>query len=250
MGFGILFIGYALTFGSVFFTTYMFLDIIGCAVMIGALVMLCQYNRAFKYPSMAAGILAFVYAAAAAMRFMGYGGPVGDEVKLIGERIYSCIQTYALTVASLVFYMALLYAVAKLAIEVELPEIAKRCKAYIIVFASYSALWVLFGALSDKVAASSVRVYNVISAGLTLFSGVWFIMMFLLIMSCMKWIAPADVLEAEARGEEGDDGILAKLGSKLDGIQKAVSVPREEKEAAKLRRELDEAEKHGEDNKE
>lgn len=243
MGFGILFIGYALTFGSVFFTTYLFCDLIGCAVMIGAFVILCQYQRVFKYPAMATGILAFVYAAAAAMRLMGYGTPSETETELIGEKIYAVIQTYAITVAALAFYVLLLYAISKLAKEVELPDIAKRCKVYIIVFAVYSALWVLFDLLGDRVAAASVRVYNVTASGLTLFNGIWLIMMILLIMSCMKWIAPAEVLEAEARGEEGDGSMLTKIGLKLDRLQQTVNTPREEKEAKKLRRELDKAEK-------
>ncbi len=243
MGFGILFIGYILTFGSVFFTTYLFCDLIGCAVMIAAFVMLSQYQRVFKYPAMATGVLAFVYAAAAAMRFMGYGTPSEAEAELIGEQIYIAIQTYAITVAALAFYVLLLYAISKLATEVELPSIAKRCRVYIIVFAVYFVLWVLFDLLSERVAEASVRVYNVTASGLTLFNGIWLIMILLLIMSCMKWMAPAEVIEAEARGEDGDGSVLTKIGLKLDRLQETVNTPREKKEADKLRRELDKADK-------
>ena len=105
MGFGILFIGYMLTFGSLFFTMYLYADIIGCAVMIAALLMLCRYNRAFRFPLMATGVLGFVYAAAAAMRLMGYGTPSAEEEFLIGEKVYAVIQTYVLGTVSLLFYV-------------------------------------------------------------------------------------------------------------------------------------------------
>lgn len=247
MGFGILFIGYAVTFGSAFFTLYLFADIIGCAVMLAAFLMLCQYQRAFKYTAMATGVLGFVYAAAAALRLMGYGTPSAEESELIGERIYSIIQSYVLTGVTLLFYALLLYAIAKLATEVELPDIAKRCRNYMIVFAAYSAVWVLFTLFSDRVAAASVRVYNVTASGLILFNGIWLIMIALLIMSCMKWIAPAEVLDAEARGEEGDTSLLTRIGVKLDRIQDSVRTPREEKEAQKLKQELERAEKSREE---
>ncbi|MBQ7827056.1 MAG: hypothetical protein IJ386_02190 [Clostridia bacterium] len=68
-------------------------------------------------------------------------------------------------------------------------------------------------------------------------------MIALLIMSCMKWIAPADVLEAEARGEEGDTSLLTRIGVKLDRIQESARTPREDKEAEKIRLELERAEK-------
>ncbi|MBQ7827055.1 MAG: hypothetical protein IJ386_02185, partial [Clostridia bacterium] len=122
---------------------------------------LCQYERTFKYTAMATGVLGFVYAAAAALRLMGYGTPSAEEAKLIGEQIYSIIQSYVLTAVTLAFYVLLLYAIAKLAREVELPDIAKRCRNYIIVFAAYSAIWVLFTLFSDRVAAASVCAYNV-----------------------------------------------------------------------------------------
>lgn len=247
MGLGILFVGYMLTFGSLFFTTYLYADIIGCAVMIAALLMLCQYQRAFKYPLAATGVLAFVYAAAAAMRLMGYSTPAEGEAMLLGERIYSALQTYAVTVASFLFYAALLYAIARLATDVELPHIAKRCRGYMITFGVYFAVWVLFAALSERVAAASVRVYNVTAAGLTLFNGIWLIMMVLLLMSCMKWIAPAEELEAERMGKEEEAaqaGLLKRIGLKLDRLQEIANTPREEKEAEKLRRELEAAEKN------
>lgn len=243
MGFGILFIGYLITFGSAFFTVYLFADIIGCAVMLAAFLMLYRYHRAFKYTAMSTGLLTFVYGAATVLRLMGYGTPSEEEAGLIGERIYSVIQNYVLTAVTLAFYILLLYAIAKLAEEVELHDIAKRCRNYVIAFAAYSALWVLFTVFSERIAAASVRVYNVTASGLVLFNGIWLIMIMLLIMSCMKWIAPAEVLEAEARGEEGDTSLLTKIGVKLDKIQESARTPREDKEAEKLRHELDRAEK-------
>lgn len=249
MGFGILFIGYMLTFGSLFFTTYLYADIIGCGVMIVASLMLARYQKSFKFVAMTSGVLAFVYAAAAAMRLMGYGTPPEAEAVLLGEQIYMAIQMYAVSIASLLFYASLFFAVAKLAKEVDLPHIVKRCNIYIVVFGIYFTVWALFSAFAEKVAAASVRVYNVTASGLVLFNGIWLIMVVLLLMSCMKWIAPAEEVEAEERGEEVKGNLLTRIGIKLDKIQETANTPREEKEARKMRAELEAAEKSAADSK-
>ena len=67
-------------------------------------------------------------------------------------------------------------------------------------------------------------------------------MVVLLIMSCMKWIAPAEELEAEKEGEEESAGFLKRIGLKLDRLQERVNTPLEDREAEKLRQELDRAE--------
>ncbi len=251
MGFGILFLGYALTFGSAFSTTYIFGDIIGCILMLVSFALLWRYDKAFKRPAMATGFLTAVYAASAALRFMGYGNVLleGAETELLGEKIYTFIQSYVMIGATLLFYITLLYAIAMIAVDVGLTDISRRCVKYMLTFVVYAIVWVLFDLLSERIAGASVRVYNVMSSGLTLFSGIWLIMMAVMIMSCMKWIAPAEVLEAEARGEEGDTSVLTKIGTKLDKIQETMNTPREEKEARKLKSELEHSEKLNEKDK-
>lgn len=239
MGFGILFIGYAITFGSAFFSMYFFADIVGCLVMIVSLVMLMQYQRSFKYSAMAAGVLIMIYAAAAAMRMMGYGS-AGDgvEAALMGEQIYVWVQ-YAVSVTALLFDLLLLMSIARLAREVDLPEIAGRCRVWLIVLGVYFALWIFFSTLQEQILAASVRVYNVLGSGLNLFHAVWLVMMVVILLSCLKWIAPAEVVEAEQRGESIGDNAITKLGEKLIEIENRAKTPREKKEAEKMKRELD-----------
>ncbi len=243
MGFGIFLIGYAITFGSAFFSTYLFLDIIGCLVMAASLFMLSAYQKTFRLTSAASVILCLAYAASAAMRMMGYGTPAEGEALLLGEQIYVCVVSYAIPLMSLVFHSFFLVSVSRLAEEVELPNIEKRCRGYMVVLGGYFALYFGFNAFSANIAASSVRVYNVLASGLNLFHAIWLLMMLFMILSCMKWIAPAEEVEAEERGERANDGILARVGEKLDRIQERARTPREVKEEEKLRRELEEAER-------
>jgi len=238
MGFGILFLGYLLTFGSAFFTMYLFGDIVGCAVMIGAFVMLSQYCKMFKYAISATGVLCSFYVFAAALRMMGYGTPAENEVLLRGERLYSLLQ-YVLPVVTMGFYFVLLLAIAKLATDVELPDLAKRSYTYIKVYSVYFGMWVLFNLLDTRIAAASVRVYNVTAAGLALFNGVWLIMMVVHILSCLKWIVPEEQAEAEQTGDDSADGLLTRIGDRLNKIQEKARTPREKKEEERLRRELD-----------
>lgn len=244
MGFGILFIGYLITFGSAFFSMYLFCDIIGCLVMLGGLIMLSTYHRSFRITSGATALLAVVYGVCAAMRVMGYGL---SEKSGAWATFYTVLQNYILPIAALMFYASLFYAVASLASEVGLPDIAKRCRAYIAVFAVYSAAWLLFYILGDRIASASVRVYNVTASGLTLFNAVWLLMTAFLIMSCMKWIAPEEAVRAEEKGESL--GILGRIGDRLDRIQAAVNTPKEKKRERSLRDELSHAEKLSEDSK-
>lgn len=244
MGFGILFIGYLITFGSAFFSTYLFCDIIGCIVMLGGLIMLSAYHKAFRLTSAATSLLTVVYGISAVMRVMGFG--LSESVGM-GETAYGIVQNYLLPFASLLFYISLLYAVSRLAAEVGLSDIAKRCRLYIAVFAVYSTVWLLFFILKDRIASSSVRVYNVTASGLTLFNAVWLLMTAFLIMSCMKWIAPEEAVKAEENGES--IGILGKIGARLDRIQAAVNTPKEKKKERDLCNELSHAEKLSENGK-
>lgn len=239
MGFGILFLGYLLTFGSAFFSMYLFGDIVGCAVMIGAFVMLSQYCRMFRQAAIAAGVLCSFYVTAAVMRMMGYGTPEGEAVYLIGERLYVALQ-YVIAVATLVFCYVLLIAIAKQAVDVELPDIAKRSRLYMTVYGVYFFLWCIFNLFSEKIADASVVVYNVMASGLVLFSGVWIIMMSAQILSCLKWIAPEEQVEAEESGDDSKDNVLTRIGDRLNKIQEKARTPREKKEQERLRRDIEE----------
>lgn len=237
MGFGILFIGYAITFGSAFISTYFFGDIIGCIIMTVALGLLSQYCRMFRYTAISAGGLCAVYAASAVMRMMGYGTPSETETFLIGEQIYQWIQ-YILPVVTLVFYCLLIMSVAKIAKDVELLDLVKRCGVYLGIFAAYAVAFALFFFFSERVAETSVRAYNVIASGLSLFQAIWMLMMFALILSCLKWIAPEEQIEAENRGEDYNEGVLAKIGGVLDDLQEKAYTPKDEKDEQKLLREF------------
>ncbi len=239
MGFGIFLIGYAITFGSAFFTTYLFLDIIGCLIMAASLIMLTGYQKAFRFSAAASGVLCLVYMASAALRMMGYGTPAEGEMSLLGEKIFMLVSSYAIPLVSLTFHAFFLYAVSKLAIEVELPDIVKRCKTYMTVLAGYFGVYFFFNVLHERIAASSVVVHNVLASGLNLFHAIWLLMMMFMILSCLKWIAPAEDVAAEERGERANDGILARVGEKLDHIQERARTPREKKEEEKLRRDLE-----------
>lgn len=248
MGFGVFLIGYAITFGSAFFSTYLFLDIIGCVIMAASLFMLSAYQKSFRVTSAASVVLCLTYAASAVMRMMGYGAPAAGEELLVGEQVYTYVVSYAVPVVSLIFHSLFLIAVLKLAIEVELPDIAQRCRLYTVVIGGYFVVYFGFTAFAEAIAASSVKVHNVLAAGLQLFHAIWLLMMLFMILSCLKWIAPAEDVEAEERGERANDGILARVGEKLDNIQERARTPREVKEEEKLRRELEEAERAAAEN--
>ena len=243
MGFGIFLIGYAITFGSAFFSTYMFLDIVGCIIMAVSVFMLSAYQKSFRFASAASAVLCLVYVASAVLRMMGYSTPEEGQESLIGEQVYFYVASYGAPLASLAFHALLLRAMAKLSVEVELPHITKRCRTYVLILGGYFSLYFIFNILGDRIAVASVRVYNVLAAGLNLFHAIWLIMMLFMILTCLKWIAPAEEVEAEERGERANDGILARVGEKLDHIQERARTPREVKEEEKLRREMEEAAK-------
>ncbi|MBE6708608.1 MAG: hypothetical protein E7578_05125 [Ruminococcaceae bacterium] len=239
MGFGIFLIGYAITFGSAFFSTYLFLDIIGCLIMAASLIMLTGYQKTFRFSAAASGVLCLAYMASAALRMMGYGTPADGQEVLVGEQVLVWVSSYIIPLVSLTFHAFFLYAVSKLALEVELPDIVGRCKTYMTVLVGYFGIYFFFNVLHERIAEASVRVHNVLAAGLNLFHAVWLLMMMFMILSCLKWIAPAEDVAAEERGERANDGILARVGEKLDRIQERARTPREKKEEEKLRRDLE-----------
>ena len=239
MGFGIFLIGYAIAFGSAFFSTYLFLDIIGCLIMAASLIMLTGYQKAFRFSAAASGVLCLTYMASASLRMMGYGTPPEGQEALLGEQVFIWVSSYMIPLVSLTFHAFFIYAVSKLAFEVELPDIVKRCKTYMSVLCGYFGLYFFFNVFHENIAAASVRVHNVLAAGLNLFHAVWLLMMMFMILSCLKWIAPAEDVAAEERGERANDGILARVGEKLDNIQERARTPREKKEEEKLKRDLE-----------
>ena len=91
MGFGILFVGYALAIGSTYYGTYFFGDVIGGVIMLLAFLKLRQYERSFVASAAASAGYSLICGASAVMALMGYADE-SISPELIGAQVFAVIQ--------------------------------------------------------------------------------------------------------------------------------------------------------------
>jgi len=230
MGFGILFIGYFITFGAAFYSIHA-LSAVGAVVMAAGMWLLSRYCKSFLGGIYCAGVMALLQGCATALRFMGYGTPSPEESGLIGEIIYEWML-YAVLIAQTAFLVFLLLGIAKLAGEVGLVEIKRSSLKNLIVYGLYAVAWMIFFPLGERIYEISPRVFTATYTFLNLLSIIWFVMMLMLVFKCLSDIVPEEK-DAAINVEEAEaavPGIFTKVGDTFKRILTRVYTPKEVRE--------------------
>lgn len=199
MGFGLLFIGYALAFafsisstsiGSAGITLsavpYFFSDVLGGLIMTYALAKLSAYNKKFRYALIIALVFSLLSAFSAVNRFF---------LHLSDPWLLKFTESF-LAASIIVFHAALFIGIISIAKEVRLPKIVFKSRRNLIIMILYFTLYTLSLLSHDFVESTYPNASRYLYLFLTLFQYVWLFMNLLLIGSCLKWI-----------GEEGEDSV-------------------------------------------
>lgn len=221
MGFGILFVGYALAIGSTYYGTYFFGDVIGGVIMLFAFLKLRQYDRSFIASAAASAAYSLVCGASAVMALMGYA----DESlspELIGVQVSAALQII-LPIAVIALYVCMLLPMVHLAGSVELPELRRRTVWVLSLIFIYTVAYLVLYFAGDRIAEASVRVYNGYASALGIFQIVYYIVVLVLILSFLKWVVPAEVAQAEASGTSPEkESLLTRLGGRVNMLEEKI----------------------------
>ncbi len=217
MGFGILFIGYFVAFGSAFITEfYFFGDVVGFLLMAYGAWKLAHYHKSFL------ATLALSVLSAAVCGMKGYLMVAGGKE----SALYASLNTYATPLLKGAVCVALLVGIFLLSRAIEMKSIEKRSAVLLCVFVFYIGLYAVNGLCGEAIAEKSVSAANALAAVCVIFDIVWFLALLFHILSCMKWIAPAEQVEAEAKGKDAEgEGLLARLGGKMDELEDKAHKP-------------------------
>lgn len=231
MGFGILFIGYALAIGSTFYGTYFFGDVIGAVIMFFAFLKLRQYERSFVVAADLSAVYAGVSAASAAMALMGYTDESYAVPELIGTRVFGAVQ-FALPIVLVALYVSMLLSMARLAKSVELPWLSRRAVWTLSLIIMYTVAYLVLYFAGDRIANASLGVYNGYVSVLGLFQVIYYLVVLALILSYLKWVVPAEVAEAEESGVPLEhESLLTRLGGKVDQLEQKVKRRRDDSQS-------------------
>ncbi len=221
MGFGIMFVGYALAIGSTYYGTYFFGDVIGGVIMLLAFLKLRQYERSFVASAAASAGYSLICGASAVMALMGYADE-SISPELIGAQVFAVIQVI-LPIVVVALYICMLLPMIRLAGSVGLVQLRRRTVWVLSLIFIYTAAYLVLYFAGDRIAEASVKVYNGYASVIGLFQIVYYLIMLVLILSFLKWVVPAEVAEAEQNGTQlANESLLTKLGGRINAFEEKV----------------------------
>lgn len=224
MGFGILLIGYFITFAFTLSKYYFFADIIGACIMIYAFTKLDQYNRYFSRAAVSAIVFTLLCALSASSLMFGIYDPAGsiDMAVDIAKQLAVCVMH--------VFVFLGTMGIAANADSEKLVQNARRNFIMTMVYYTFSvAVLALSPVLADKIQYLSAVVYLYWLACL--------FMNLVLLYKCFGILCPAEEDENEVKRSRF--AIINKIEDKMDSFEKKSQQYREES----IRMAIDEADR-------
>ena len=227
MGFGLLFVGYALAFAfsisassngasgeTVSAVPYFFSDVIGGLLMTYAFSKLSAYDKKFRVAFASALIFSIVSVYGAVNRFV-----IISESSLL-SKVYE-----GLAAASIIgLHFTMFFAIISIARSVGLSKIATKTRRNLIVMILYFTVYTLTALSSAFLESKFQDAVRYIYLFLTVFQFVWLLMNLILIGSCVKWIAD------ENEGlEPADKSRLKKLYSSWSEKEDKIFTPKEKR---------------------
>lgn len=143
MGFGVLFIGYFITYIMSINTFGVFFRLFGYLVMTYAGIKLASYNKNFRYPVYVSSILAILSALQSASRIMGY---LYDNMVIssnIFDGAFDRVIGYVDEIFVFAFHIVLLLAIRAIAKDTEISKIQYAATRNIFLIALYIVLRVV-----------------------------------------------------------------------------------------------------------
>ena len=174
MGFGILFLGYLITFIGAMTPIYAFTQFFGVLVLLYALSKLARHNKYFK----GTFFLALVFLAQSIYTLVGY------FVSWPKESAFAIAESYSLVIIVLVLHVFLMLAIRDIAIFTSLPKLRTRAVRNIITTGIYCILF----ALPRTNLISNTTFLQYLGLATVLFGIIWLILNAALIFSCYMWI--------------------------------------------------------------
>ena len=174
MGFGILFLGYLITYIGSMTPVYAFTQLFGVLVMLYALSKLARHNKFFASTLGVAGL----YFAQSVYTLVGYFSAWEQ-----GSTLYQ-IEKYSSAIVVFVFHLCLLLAIREIAIFTSLPKLQSRAIRNMIATAIYCILTVLLhlGVFPEGPTLQYASLASLLLGFL------WLILNAALIFSCYMWI--------------------------------------------------------------
>lgn len=207
MGFGILFIGYLLTFFLSLVPVFGFVvRLAGCALMAIALLRLREYGREFRYPLWASYLL-MVYCI---YSFVSNGL---DELAIEKPAFFDILakaEPWVSLFTATVLNAALLYAVYVIASRLELPKIRNAAIRNAIIVTIYFIIGVLYVSPLSK----NENFVKYIGLPMILLQIIWIILDLAVIFSCYMYICP--VGDEEMPRKKTNIGFVDKMLEESD----------------------------------
>lgn len=196
MGFGLLFLGYVITFISSMNPFGAYIRAFGSILLFVSAKKLGQYNRFFKY-SMYSSVL-FIALSFATATFSAFD--ILYENLLISTdpipQIADDILKYLIAVSALLFNGTLLFAIRKIAIETESDGIATSCISNAFFMGVYFVLYALLYLLPGDIGVSYTKY---MSMPIVLLNLAWLIMNAVLIFRCYVRICDENDVDMEKK---------------------------------------------------
>ena len=191
MGFGILFIGYILTFVMSLVSIGYLVELVGALLMIYAFTKLSEYNSSFKFTFAAAIPLVITAVAITVINFMGLSGyDLSDHI------ITKFVVPNCKIVFNFIFHAMLFYAVADIAKDTECPRIRTAAYRNMIIYSLYFVLQIFVQmpfVLNDQ---NVFRVIGIFGNALWI---LWLLLDGIMIFSCYMHICDSEDTQMSAR---------------------------------------------------
>ena len=184
MGFGLLLLGYALSFAFTLSPDYFFADVLGGLIMTYACSKLCAYQKHFKYPLIFSSIFTLIAIIRAISRF------IISFSSSVFEHYLDAV--YAGNV--ILFHFSLFFAIIAITRDLKLTKITMKARRNMIFMIIYYTLHSLVILSNNWIIENAGQYASYISGFILIYQLVWMFLNILLIGSCLKWI-----------GEEGED---------------------------------------------
>lgn len=191
MGFGILFIGYILTFVMSLVSVGYLVELVGALLMIYAFTKLSEYNSNFKYTFFASIPLVITALAVTVINLTGLSGyDLSDHIvtKLV---IPNCKIVF-----NFIFHAMLFYAVSEIAKETECRRIRTAAYRNLIIYSLYFILQIF---VQMPFVLNDLNVFRVVGIFGNALWILWLLLDGILIFSCYMHICDSEDMQMSAK---------------------------------------------------
>ncbi len=214
MGFGLLILGYFLTFAFTISEAYFFADVVGALIVLYACSKLSEYNGYFKYAAvidMVFTLLALISGILLSMRLLSTGGTLA-----------TCLNI-AKAAAGCVLHIFLFLGTRGIALGADCKGLAEKAMSRLVMIVVYYVSW--FGTLALSLAAPAYASY--MSFVVYIYFWVCLIANVLLFHTCFGMLYPAEGDPMQDR-KPSKIGIFRKLDESFDKLDEKKNAYRRE----------------------